>query len=173
MTVKLTEYHTAILRYIDQNIYGKRRTDKLYSEFESDMLDRDDIDNLIEDLQDAGYVKAIEIDEQKIQFLDLADSKSMSNSGYKITQLGKSRIGSYSPTTIYSNINNSNIAHQSPNSIQTVKISEQPEDIQQKFAELKDAIDKKDSSVIKKAFGYIADKSVDVAIAILAGAVIS
>lgn len=173
MSPKLTEYHVAILHYLTDNKFGKRRVDKIYDEFESEILDHDQIEDLLEDLHDCGYIKKTEIDAQRIWLSgeDLTP-RSDSKSGYKITPLGKSRVGNVS-ATVYSNITNSNIAHQSPNAVQSIKISEQSEDIQQMFTELQNAIAQKDSSAMKKTFGYIADKSVDVAIAILTGAVIS
>lgn len=75
------------------------------------------------------------------------------------------RVGGVS----YNNISNANIAHDSPNSVQTINITDYSQDIQDSFNELREATAKRDSSGIKKAFGYIADKAVDLAIAILAG----
>lgn len=173
MSRQLTQYHIAILNFLAENNYGKQRTDKIFKEFESNLLDHEQINGLLEDLEQLGYIKPIEIDEQRVQLLEEMTGESVSSKGYKITQLGKAKVGnSHSPVAVYSNISNSNIAHQSPHATQSIRISEQPEDIQKKFAELQDAIAKKDSSAMKKAFGYIADKSVDVAIAIMTGAIL-
>lgn len=172
MSRGITEYHLAVLGYLAENKYGKRRKDAIFNEFVSGPLHRENVKSIIRDLEQLGYVKPIDIDEQKVQFLEEMTGESVSNKGYKITQLGKSKIGGNSnviPATVYANITNSNIAHHSPHATQSIKISEQPEDIQEKFAELQDAITKKDASAIKKALGYIADKSVDVVIAIITG----
>lgn len=164
----------AVLGYLAENKYGKRRKDAIFSEFVSGPLHRENVKSIIRDLEQLGYLKPIEMHNQKVQLLEEMSGEPVSNKGYKITQLGKSKISgsrNNSSATVYSNITNSNIAHQSPYVTQLIKISEQPEDIQKKFAELQDAITKRDSSAIKKAFGYIADKSVDVAIGIMVGAI--
>lgn len=65
------------------------------------------------------------------------------------------------------NLSNSNLAINSPNAIQTIKVDELDNDILAKLVELQQAIDNKNTAAIKKVFTYIADKSVDVAIALL------
>ena len=85
---------------------------------------------------------------------------------YLITPLGKQALQkSISPLNSISNITNSNIAINSENVVQNLKI-EDPK-IKQKIKELEEAIREKDSSKIKRAFGYIADKATDVAIILL------
>lgn len=171
--VRLSQYHKAVLGFINGNKYGKRSDSKIYDEFVSELLDQDTVEQILEDLMQAGYVKPIEIEEQKVAFLEEMTGEHVSKEGHKITQLGKDQLNySHPQTTVYNNIKNSNIAHESPQSNQSVHISELPEDIQHKLKDLQDAIHKKDSQGIKKAFAYIADKSVDVAIAILTGALI-
>lgn len=90
---------------------------------------------------------------------------------YRLTPFGDSQLSTLrvSNNTTYSNISNSNIAHQSDNANQTININELPEDVQKSLEELRVAASKHDASGMKKAFAYIADKAVDVAIAILLG----
>lgn len=71
--------------------------------------------------------------------------------------------------TSFSNISNSNIANNSQHVSQTIDISALPEDVQEHIEELRIAAKKRDKSAMKKAFGYIADKAVDVAMAIALG----
>jgi hypothetical protein len=90
---------------------------------------------------------------------------------YRLTPFGDRQLSTLhvSNNTTYSNISNSNIAHQSDNTNQTININELPEDIQKSLEELRIAASKHDASGMKKAFAYIADKAVDVAIAISLG----
>lgn len=110
---------------------------------------------------------------QIINFIDLIDS-SNDNNTYRLTPLGKSGLESQKNIEIssYSNISNSNIAHNSSNITQSIKLGELPADIQEKVKEFDAAVDRKDSSTMKQAFGYIADKAVDVAIALGTGALL-
>lgn len=165
---QLTEYHVAILGFLAENKYNKRQTDEIFQEFESDILDYEQIKSLLEDLEQIGYIQPVKIGPKII-----LNEEMSYREGYRVTQLGKNviRVKS-SNVTLYSNINNSNIAHESSHITQSIRISEQPEEIQKKFAELQEAIVKKDSSAMKKAFGYIADKSIDVAVAIMTGAIL-
>jgi|GEM_PF-2571813 len=170
MSVKLSEYDTAILNFLAQNKYGKRREDKIFKEFTVGPLNRQNIKTILRGLKRAGYIVSITISEQEMLFTGEVSNSPVSNVGYKITQLGKEvSISTYNSITnnTYANISNSAIAHNSPHSTQSIKIGGLSEDMQQKYKEMQDAIARKDSSAIKKAFGYIADKSVDVAIAII------
>jgi hypothetical protein len=90
---------------------------------------------------------------------------------YRLTPFGDSKVSALhvSNNTTYSNISNSNIAHQSDNADQTININELTEDVQKSLEELRIAVSKHDASGMKKAFAYIADKAVDVAIAITLG----
>lgn len=89
---------------------------------------------------------------------------------YRLTPYGKlQRSEKKFSVNNFANISNSNISNNSQNVSQVLRISEQPKEIREKIEELESAIESKDSSAIKKTFGYIADKSIDVAIAILAG----
>lgn len=167
---QLTEIHIAILSYFADG--NKKRKDKIFKEFESSRVTKENVETVLSDLENCGYIKQTDITRQAIMINHVRELAE-SDPGYAITYSGKARLQRElgNQSTVYSNINNANIAHQSTNVRQSIKISEQPSDIQEKIAELQNAIAKKDSSAIKKAFGYIADKSVDVAIAIMAGAI--
>ncbi len=91
---------------------------------------------------------------------------------YQITELGKSQLlqNSQSTPTVYSGIYGSNIAHNSANVTQTVSINSLTPEIQKKVKEFDIAVKQKDGAAMKKTFGYIADKAVDVAIALGTGA---
>jgi len=93
---------------------------------------------------------------------------------YQITEIGKSHMyqDNHPAPTIYSNINGSNIAHNSSNVTQTISVSNMPPDIQEKIKEFDAAVKQKDGSAMKRIFGYIADKTVDVAIALVTGALV-
>lgn len=86
---------------------------------------------------------------------------------FRLTPYGQMEVSNNNfSVNNFSNISNSNIANHSQNVEQSINISEQPQDIQDKVREFEQAAHNKDSSGMKKAFGYIADKAVDVAIAI-------
>ncbi len=90
---------------------------------------------------------------------------------YQITELGRSHLHrSNNPaSTVYSGIYGSNIAHNSSNVTQTLSIDTLTPDLQEKIKEFDAAVEQKDGSAMKQAFGYIADKAVDVAIALGTG----
>jgi hypothetical protein len=90
---------------------------------------------------------------------------------YQITELGKSHMqqNNHPASTVYNGVYGSNIAHNSSNVTQTISISTVAPDIQEKVKEFDAAVKQKDSSAMKQAFGYIADKAVDVAIALATG----
>jgi len=95
------------------------------------------------------------------------------NQFYKITALGRAYLSQSSTGSVsYSHISNSNIAHQSPNSSQPITLNELPDDIQKMIADFDDATHKNDGKEMMKALGYIADKSVDVAISLITGTLI-
>lgn len=97
--------------------------------------------------------------------------RTLDYTAYQITELGKSHMhqNSHPAPTVYGNINSSNIAHNSSNVTQTISINTLAPDIQEKVKEFDVAVKRKDSSAMKRAFGYIADKSVDAAIALGTG----
>lgn len=90
---------------------------------------------------------------------------------YRLTPFGIGQLNTLhvSNNTTYSNISNSNIAHQSDNTNQAININDLSEDVQKSLGELRIAASRHDASGMKKAFAYIVDKAVDVAIAIALG----
>lgn len=162
----LPELEEAILRHIQSR---SSTHEAVINKFTSEDMDEALVENAISELYTNRHyitvkplVKAgIYSFGQKITEADQADY-------YVITLLGKNYLAGITANfTSFSNITNSNVAHQSSNVTQSINISELPQDIQEKVKELELAVLKKDSSGIKKAFGYIADKAVDVAIAIV------
>ena len=169
---RLTEYHYAVLRYIGDR---RRKISEVIEEFQSPLLSKSQIKGLMLDLKQCGYIKSVTLLSSMVQIISLdggSDTPAETEPGYEITSLGSNRIANNHSSTTYSNISNSNIAHQSSQVQQTINITELPVDIQEKVKELELAMLKRDSSGMKKAFGYIADKSVDVAIAVITGALI-
>lgn len=90
---------------------------------------------------------------------------------YRLTPFGDEYLlgQATANVTSYSNISNSNIAHESPSANLTINISELPQDIQESLRDLQAAASKRDTPAMKKIFAYIADKAVDVAIAVVLG----
>jgi len=90
---------------------------------------------------------------------------------YRLTPFGDEYLLSLATANVtsYSNISNSNIAHESAGSHLTINIGELPQDIQESLRNLQAAASRSDTSAMKKIFAYIADKAVDVAIAIILG----
>lgn len=100
----------------------------------------------------------------KMRYLQKLDDSTLiltdRGENYALTNGGGSslNIGSYS-----------NVAINSPRSTLSISISDQSVEIQELIAKFDDAVKSKDANAMKSAFGYIADKSVDVAIAIATG----
>lgn len=93
---------------------------------------------------------------------------------YQIKELGRSHLqqGNNPAATVYSRIYGSNIAHNSSNVTQTISIKTVAPDVQEKIKEFDAAVRQKNGSTMKQAFGYIADKAVDVAIALATGTLV-
>lgn len=89
---------------------------------------------------------------------------------YAITARGENHVAASGRDVSYSFGSNSMIAVNSPGATQSISINDQTLEIQQLVAEFNNAVKTKDGNAMKKAFGYIADKSVDIAIAITTGA---
>lgn len=175
MEPSLTQYHTAILSFLARQKYGKKSSSQIYEEFLTPHLRKGHIKTILKDLENCGYIKSIELDEQMVSFLGEMSGSPVSIDGFKITELGRTRAttsGVSTQVNNFSNISNSVISNNSSNVTQTVSYSDQSEDMREAIDALNNAIASKDSSVIKKTFGYIADKSVDVAIAVVTGALI-
>lgn len=168
---KLTEIEDAILRYTQSK---KPSEEKLVAAFVSKIYTDSTVRRMIKSLADSrGYIKLSDKRYHKpgVYFLDSPHNNEDWQHVYQITPLGKAYLARSSAIfTSYANITNSNIAHHSPNANQSIDITELPEDLREKVAEFDAAMKQKDSNAMKKAFGYIADKSVDVAIALATGA---
>lgn len=168
---ELGELEDAIVRYIQ----GKRTTkEKIINSFVGGPYRSGAVNQVITALERRGYIKLSDKKYYKpgIYFLDSPHNEDDWEHVYLITPLGKAYLARSSANfTSYSNISNSNIAHQSPNSMQSIEITELPDELQQKILEFDEAAKQKDGAALKKVFGYIADKSVDVAIALATGAI--
>ncbi len=167
MTDPLHEYDEAVLRMINEPNRGTDRTGKFLaiSDLEKEFgKDSSRLKQSIHTLVKKRYIRDME------GVLSAIDGASVDYEAYQLTALGSNYLAkNNSLGTSFSNISNSNIAHNSSNVIQSINISGQPQDIQEKYYELNEAIKKSDASAIKRAFDYIVDKSIDVAIAIATG----
>lgn len=168
---ELGELEDAIVRYVQ----GKRTSkEKIIKSFISGPYNSGAVSQVITALERRGYIKLSDKKYHKpgIYFLDSTHNEDDWEYVYLITPLGKAYLARSSANfTSYSNISNSNIAHQSSNIVQSIEITDLPDDLQQKILEFDDAAKQQDGDALKKAFGYIADKSVDVAIALATGAI--
>ena len=156
----LDEYDESVLREIAAPNRGSDQTGLFRAK--SDLEDEFGKDShrlgiAIENLKDKRhYIKDIEA------VLASIGDTSIDYDAYQITALGKNYLAKASSTNnSFSNITNSNIANHSTNVQQSISIFDQPQEIQEKYAELQTAVLQKDGSAIKKTFGYIADKAVD------------
>ena len=167
---ELGELEDSVLRYIQ----SKRTTeDKIIESFAIGPYKKGAVKQIIDALSARGYIELKKV--LKSGFYSFGDARTEEDyhQVYKISPLGTAYLArSTSNFTSYSNISNSNIAHQSPNAVQSVEVAGLPEEMQEKIAEFDSAIKQKDGETIKRAFAYIADKSVDVAIALATGALI-
>ncbi len=103
-----------------------------------------------------------------LDYIELFDDE---DDVWKLTPYGKSYLSkrqNHSPT-VFSNINNSNIAHNSPDAKQTLNYEDLDEDIKSCIKQLEKALKSREPSAIKSTFGYLTDKSIDVAIGLLTG----
>lgn len=170
MTDPLHEYDEAVLRMVSEPNRGTDQIGQFLAK--SDLEDEFGKDSprlaqSIQNLSKRGYIKDIKA------VLAATGNASIGYEAYQLTALGSNYLAkSSSQNTSFNNITNSNIASNSSDIHQSISIREQPEDIQEKYQELQNAIANRDPSAIKRAFGYIADKSVDVAIAIVTGALL-
>lgn len=105
----------------------------------------------------------------KIKYLRRLDSDP---SIYAITTRGEAYIDSLGGGSSIRVGDNSAVAINSPHATQTIHVNDLPEETQQLIADFNRAAESKDASALKKTFGYIADKSVDVAIAMATGALL-
>lgn len=159
---ELTDFQDTVLREI---VHEPLRVD-MYGEFQSKARLRnrfrgheDKLEPALSRLLELEYIH--EIEER------LATGAHWS--GYALMPLGRSYLAKGIPaiTNNFSNIQDSNIANFSPGSKLNINLAALDDDLKAKLKELEEAVNKKDGSSIRKIFGYIADKSVDVAIALL------
>lgn len=164
MNKSLTEIELAILRMIAKSENRSQVMgpwiDKRVLMMRFDPSQAQQVTESIENLQKIFYVT------DKIQ--------GKNSRAWSLTPQGESALDSQQNIEIntFSNISNSAIAHKSSHTIQTVEIQNLPDDIMQKVSEFDIAINEKDVSAMKMAFNYIADKSVDAAIALVTGALL-
>ena len=167
----LSEIEEAILRYIESR---SSTHETIIKKFTSEGIDNTFVENALDELYNGRYYLTIKrYMKPGPIFFGKAITDDDSEDNYVITSLGKSYLARETANfTSFSNISNSNVAHNSSSVTQSLNISEQPQVIQEKIKELELAVIKRDTNGMKKAFAYIADKSVDLAIAILAGKIV-
>lgn len=161
--IDLSETAKAVLGKLEKSPLGTDAHGKFITldllEYYFGEEEMEQVEAAIRELVDHRFIKLVE-DEESV---------------WKLTPYGEEFSNNYSggANTIFSNIKNSAIAHQSSGATQTINIHELPQDLQEKIAELEDAVRQKNAGKIKSTFGYIADKSVDTAISLLTGSVLS
>src|SRR5690349_3558211 len=161
----LNEYEEAVLRLIQDS---SPTLEDIIVEFDG-TADVSQIKAIVQALQTRNYIKVEKHLAAGVYTLGNMNDATFDDD-FILTPLGKNYLVKATANfTSFSNISNSNIANQSSYIEQSIKISEQPQDIQEKIKELELAIIKKDSIGIKRTFSYIVDKSVDTAIAITTG----
>lgn len=165
--VRPSEYDKAVMAFIKDN--SPTSIDDILDEFGIDQLN--EVYDSVEILKELRYIKMSDI---FLGFVpedsDTLRIKDDDIERWELSYLGRNFLsGRSTKITSYSHITNSNIAHQSPNAIQSININDLGADIRKKILEFDEAASRKDSAGMKKAFGYIADKAVDVAIALGTG----
>jgi len=160
------EYEEAVLRLIQSR---SLTIEDIIEEFD-EALTRRQVKDVVRALTQRKYIKIEQNWAGGVFLQDEELGEVKYDDDYVLTPLGKNYLANATANfTSFNNISNSNIANQSANVEQNIDIAELPEDIRLKLDELKEAIKRKDGNALAKAFAYIADKSVDVAIAILVG----
>lgn len=103
-----------------------------------------------------------------VQVIDLygPNTPPETEKGYKITPLGKHRIGTNPVSSSISVGDNVNFALNSPGAQQSIDITSYEGDVQIKIVEMQEAVKSNDKPKFLKAMGYILDKGVDIAIAV-------
>lgn len=165
---RLTELEESILRYLSSRSHSYERIEeKFVSEGVDEQLVAMAIDTLY---KNKHYITIKRLMKVGFYSFDQEITENDQENCYAITSLGKNYLANTARNfASFSNIINSNVANNSLGAKQTINLSSQSQNIQNKVEELQSAVKYKDSSRIKKIFGYIADKSIDVAIAILTG----
>lgn len=170
---RLPEVGEAILRYVQDSSASE---EDILDQFVSKQYPKHDVLAYIRDLSEMrNYIRLSDEPYLKpgVYMLNQPTTDEDSEYQYEITALGKSYLARVtSHFTSFSNITNSNIANHSPRTTQSITASDLPQDLQEKIKELDAAVLKREAGAVKKAFNYIADKSVDTAIAIITGTLI-
>jgi len=166
--MRLSEYEEAVLRLVQSQ---SPTIERIVDEFDG-VFTKSEVKDLVRALKDRKYIK-IEVHlAAGVYSLGSSVDDAVYDNDYVLTPLGKNYLANATSNfTSFSNITNSNIAHQSTNVKQKINLSELPDDIRDKVLEIDSAVKRKDSNALSKAFTYIADKSVDVAIALLVGGI--
>lgn len=118
------------------------------------------------------------IGEDFIEFFSKDENQEIANTAIILGKvLGGTPLSEFEPkkeaavdspgSTIFNVHNSNNVAINSPNATQSIKVDALDDDLKNRIAELQRAINKRDGVTIGKIFAYITDKSVDVAIALL------
>lgn len=171
MSIQNDERTITILRMVAEGNLGTNRTglfaklDTIIEEFG----DKHTVKQIIQYLLDKGYVKIINEKFEKIH------GNQLDYKAYQITEQGKTHLSkSQTPSqpinyhqNNFGNIYGSNISIDSQYVSQI--IDNQDDETKQLLKELLEATEKKDKPAILKALGYIADKSLDLLVAIIAG----
>ncbi len=162
MNNELSETAETILLLMKKSPYGTDSVGKLMSieslehHFGEKRMPK--VEEAIEELTAADFIEPFE---EEIDIWRMTP--------YGLSYLAKKgqRAGS-----IFSNIQNSNIANSSPGARQTIEIKDLDPDILAKITELEVALKSKDKNKIKQTLSYILDKSIDVGVAIISGQLI-
>lgn len=166
--MQISEYEEAILRLVQNQSPSK---EDIIEQFKG-TLTKSQVKILTKALLDRGYIKTEKQLAAGLYSYDLQIDNSDYEDVYVLAPLGDNYLSrTTANSTLYNNISNSNIAHLSPYAQQKINLSELPDDLRKKISELELAIARKDHGALKASFAYIADKSVDVAIAILLGGI--
>lgn len=162
--MRISEYEEAVLRFVESDSPTEAG---IFNEFEG-VLIKGQIKSVVRALKDRRFIKVQEILTSAVVFGDGTEFSSTAEV-YVLTPLGKNYLANTTSSfTSFNNITNSNIAHNSNDIFQKINIAELPKDLVEKIADLESAIKAKEPVAIQKAFTYILDKSVDLAVQILA-----
>jgi len=154
-----------VLRMINEADLGTDQTGlfRKHDDIIAELGTKDTTELIIEKLLKLGLIRYANDKFERVH------GHKLTYDAYQITELGKSHLQPERTSTVFSEIHNSNIAHNSSHVTQSIHIWDLDPDIQKKIIEFDEAAERKDPALMKQAFGYIADKAVDVAIAMGTG----
>lgn len=150
---------------------GQLGTDKtgLFAKFDNiaeEIGNKIDTKDIINFLLSKNFIRKINDKFQKIH------NHELEYMAYQITELGKTFLNKHHAVQSFSMGDNVNFAYNSPGASQSINIGDLDDDLKAKVEELYAAIKSNDKTTFKKTLAYIADKSVDVAIALVTGALV-